>query len=820
MATYPISIGYIRGRLTEARLEYVGSITIDHRFCEAAGFFDRQLVQIRNEQSGVQVETYVIVGKVPEDCPPNTICLNGASAHLFSVNDNVNVCATAQIPMSMPPIPSYHLDSIANPLDPHALSAPSIEAVKSRKIVPGVMIPYATGKVHRPRVTSINKIRTDTNTVQFPSVTLDAEWLEISGIQPRSVCHVVNVTTGRRDILYVTAAPAKSRTCEVTLGATDIDLSKIDYGYNVGDVLIVMYYPLFPMTDVAKGNVPAMRLCFPEEQPVDRGAPSLNDGWLWATLTLWNETKLAESIVDMFKLRTGEVRALDCSCGNAFPGSVIKKMGIDIAMSDGSDLAVEEAKKRITAATGVQPKPKDVRCVLWDNLTSEYGTETYDVLMIRGNSLPYVAGAWSAPSYTKDSGSVEGYKKLIVSLREVYKTLDVGGVLYVDCVKGDWATDYSFERNADVEEKGRSVKVKMVFNFEVKDQLKSRRFESTVTVTDKYTGEESTCYSDTWGLLLLEPELRAALSQTGFGPVFKIKVDNEPVYNNFLAFKPDPSRTKTPFVHQGILKQMKYDVNGFKDRAAQRELALWGSKDNHSFGIFEDLKTATGTTDAIRTAQDNLLKLMVKNVEPISSSGVLCVGSHDPGYGVGKTAIDNLFAQLDGKITPQFYSSSELSNISGEFKSCISIDTMNTFSTAVRNSALATLSQKVAVGGRVVICEALAGPKPVLPATQLYFSEKRMYRDLWSKTVWISALENTGLSVYEVVDISNDMKALYTEMECVATEMMNSVTPMENEEVDDEDVAEWKIVKKGLEETAQAISENEISLALIVCIKE
>ena len=82
-----------RARVTEADLNYVGSITIDVALMEEAGIYENERVQICNVNNGNRLETYVIPGKRGSGC----ICINGAAAHLVHVGDTVIIMAYANL---------------------------------------------------------------------------------------------------------------------------------------------------------------------------------------------------------------------------------------------------------------------------------------------------------------------------------------------------------------------------------------------------------------------------------------------------------------------------------------------------------------------------------------------------------------------------------------------------------------------------------------------------------------------------------------------------------------------------------------------------
>lgn len=77
--------------VTEANLNYVGSITIDEVLMEAANIFEGERVQIVDNNNGSRFETYVIRGERNS----GVICLNGAAARLVQPGDIVIIMAYA-----------------------------------------------------------------------------------------------------------------------------------------------------------------------------------------------------------------------------------------------------------------------------------------------------------------------------------------------------------------------------------------------------------------------------------------------------------------------------------------------------------------------------------------------------------------------------------------------------------------------------------------------------------------------------------------------------------------------------------------------------
>lgn len=74
-----------RATVTDANLNYVGSITIDMDLVEAAGMVAGQKVQVVNNNNGERLETYILAG----ERGTGTICLNGAAARKVQPGDIV-----------------------------------------------------------------------------------------------------------------------------------------------------------------------------------------------------------------------------------------------------------------------------------------------------------------------------------------------------------------------------------------------------------------------------------------------------------------------------------------------------------------------------------------------------------------------------------------------------------------------------------------------------------------------------------------------------------------------------------------------------------
>lgn len=82
-----------RATVTQADLDYVGSVTIDTNLLEEAGILEYEKVQIVDINNGNRFETYTIAGEAGS----GIICLNGAAAKCVTVGDKVIIMAYANM---------------------------------------------------------------------------------------------------------------------------------------------------------------------------------------------------------------------------------------------------------------------------------------------------------------------------------------------------------------------------------------------------------------------------------------------------------------------------------------------------------------------------------------------------------------------------------------------------------------------------------------------------------------------------------------------------------------------------------------------------
>ena len=82
-----------RATVTQAELDYVGSITVDIDLLEQAGILEYEKVQIVDVNNGSRFETYTIAGERGS----GVMCLNGAAARMVQTGDKIILMAYAQV---------------------------------------------------------------------------------------------------------------------------------------------------------------------------------------------------------------------------------------------------------------------------------------------------------------------------------------------------------------------------------------------------------------------------------------------------------------------------------------------------------------------------------------------------------------------------------------------------------------------------------------------------------------------------------------------------------------------------------------------------
>ena len=83
-----------RATVTEANVEYEGSVTIDRELLEAANILPYEQVDLYDCTNGARLHTYAIAGEPGS----GEVCVNGAAAHRIKPHDLVIICSYVQVP--------------------------------------------------------------------------------------------------------------------------------------------------------------------------------------------------------------------------------------------------------------------------------------------------------------------------------------------------------------------------------------------------------------------------------------------------------------------------------------------------------------------------------------------------------------------------------------------------------------------------------------------------------------------------------------------------------------------------------------------------
>ena len=82
-----------RATVTEADLNYIGSLTLDENLMDAAGLLEYEKIQVLDITNGSRIETYLIHGERGS----GKVCINGAAAHLIHAGDLVIIAAYCKL---------------------------------------------------------------------------------------------------------------------------------------------------------------------------------------------------------------------------------------------------------------------------------------------------------------------------------------------------------------------------------------------------------------------------------------------------------------------------------------------------------------------------------------------------------------------------------------------------------------------------------------------------------------------------------------------------------------------------------------------------
>lgn len=797
----------------------MGSVTVDAVLCDSVGLLDRQLVQVRNETTGVDLWTYVIYGRRSPALPPGTLCLNGAAAHLVSVGHIVSLVAWATIPDLVPTLAVRSWDSVAFGLEP-----PRRQPLPASWAA-GAIIEVAVGKVHRPRLTAVKSPVPGSG--DFPSVSIDRDWAAEAGIAEGRAAHVVNVTTGQRDVLPVLHAPSGSRQCVVTVAAAEKQPSGASGalpGHFLGDIVIVMCYSSMLRSRVCAGDIPPIKIAFPFEGRAESGSGEevASLGALAADV-FWDQKRLAEGLVSLLDLGKPGLRVLDCSAASFAPAVRFARRGVQICIARGDSVVAKRCRDELIKVCGPDHGVQ-VRCLNFEGLRDEYGTDAFDVIIARGDVFAHDAG--------QSELSRDGYVRMCAHGRCLFDLLAPSGRLYVDCLPLS-EDALEFENRAELSLDGMKTNINVRWVFVRDEKRSTRRWEKNVSLKNDGIGCINSSLSET-SVLVCEQELMSILTYSGFGLVERSDCDGEDVYQPFVA-------TKLPI-----------RLNGHSEQACQSiPLPCFGNVGEAPWGMFCDSLTAFEVDTQVcfrREAKGSVPCRPLQAVQALMASKLgqtvfdfLLIVGFTSIWSIVETARDfNNIAfvgcnaiksnQMKKKVATALETEFGASCVTFSTRSArefLNEDTGATFQytaafsettlcrllPADRACEIEAISCGLGPDGMFVFNDVVCGPNRIRPTTRLHFFGRLNIPELWTPVEYIQSLECSGLEIVEYQDITRYMVETHSTRSQEASEALDKLFET------DASYNTLSALARGYRLSAEAGARGEVGWGLFVCKK-
>lgn len=411
------------------------------------------------------------------------------------------------------------------------------------------------------------------------SVTIDRDWMDAAGLQEGQAVDVVNVDNGERLTTYsISGERGNGEICLNGAAAHHFEPGHkviiIAYTYLSLEeqkdfqpqVLLFSEYPAFEINQEQnklqwQKSIPTYSL-LKEEKPSTSyhdlvSLPSKSDreqllveNWRLGCQLLWNQDELVAGLSAFMRENHVET-ILDASGGNGFPAIELRRQGWDIAYNDANAAMKAQVEAKIK---GNDQFLASMPCtqILWQNLDTAITPDSYDLVMCRGNSLPY-ATSWSVnQSCDPDKAKIVIEK----ALAQFFKILRPGGSLLIDKSSFESTGIYVVEKTGTVE--GKECHIHWVFVNDL--ELGIRRWDQYNTV------EESTECLTVYSLLITEEMLVDWLTKAGFVSICPISIRGENIYNAFTARKPigatTVATTSDYYNHQNAIYQEVWDADG------------------------------------------------------------------------------------------------------------------------------------------------------------------------------------------------------------------------------------------------------------------
>lgn len=409
------------------------------------------------------------------------------------------------------------------------------------------------------------------------SVTIDQDWMDEAGLQDGQAVDVLNIDNGARLTTY--AIPGKRGLGEICLNGAAA------HHFEPGHRVIIIVY--CDLTLDEKTRFQPKILMFNDHPPfeVDHGKKKLRwlegrptysllqretsattyntalhkesdseqllaNNWRLGCQLLWDEEELVAGF-SAFMRENHVERVLDVSGGNGFPTIELRRKGWNIAYNDANSVMKAQVEAQIKDdADFVASMP--CTQVSWEQLDSVIVPDSYDMIMCRGNSLPYAA-SWSVNKICEPEQTKAILQK---ALAQFFKALRPGGVLLVDKSSFESTGIHVIQKEGEVD--GQSCRIHWVFVIDL---------ESGIRRWDQYNlvGRKTTCLT-VYSLLITEKMLLDWLATAGFVSVCQTPIRGENVYTVFTARKPagetTVAKTSDYYDHQNAIYREVWDTNG------------------------------------------------------------------------------------------------------------------------------------------------------------------------------------------------------------------------------------------------------------------
>ena len=420
---------------TESRLDYMGSVTIDRDWMDAAELQDGQAVDVVNIDNGERLTTYVIPGKRGL----GEICLNGAAAHHFEPGHKVIIIAYCNL---------------------------TLEEKKD----------------FQPKVLLFN---------EYPPFEIDHEKNKLQWLKKRPTYSFLKEETPSTTYDSLVALPKES------------DSEKL-----------------------------------------------LINNWQLGCQLLWDKEELVAGLSAFMRENHVET-VLDASGGNGFPAIELRRQGWNIAYNDLNALMKEQVEAEIQRDDDFLASMPCTQ-VSWEHLDSVIPPDSYDMILCRGNSLPYAA-SWSVNQICDSDKAKAIIQK---ALTQFFQVLRPGGVLLVDKSSFESAGIHLVQKEGEVD--GNKCQINWVFVNDI--ELGIRRWDQYNRVE-----QQTTCLT-LYSLLITEKMLVDWLTQAGFVSVCQTSIRGENIYSVFTARKPigetTVAKTSDYYDHQNSIYSEVWDANG------------------------------------------------------------------------------------------------------------------------------------------------------------------------------------------------------------------------------------------------------------------